>query len=187
MKAALLPMRELISYAVALILYGFGLGVLQVPNPKRIIASRILFALGALSALGASIMWLGSVSEKLWVRALVSILICGLIGWATVEAFRFAGHTEPFVVPPSPSPSPSPSPLVSLPSPPVPTPEIASLVPLTKKTATESPRSQVHPKQPSTVNQTMTNSPSGIQAGGDVTIGGKPPSATPTPNKDRKP
>jgi len=86
--------RELISYAVALIFYGFGFGVLQVPNPKRVIASKICFVLGAMFASGATIMWGFSSSDNLWVRITASFFVFGLIGVGTVEAIRFAGHTQ---------------------------------------------------------------------------------------------
>ncbi len=177
-------MRELISYAVALVLYGFGLGVLQVPNPKRIIASRVLLVLGAVSASGASFMWLTSASDRLWGRALLSILVFGLIGWATVEAIRFAGHTEPLAASPASSPLPPAHPQPTLAQPPAAnTPEVS------QKQANDRPRSQLKARSKSqaapAINQTMTNSAGAIQAGRDVTVGQKPsPTAT---EKDKKP
>ncbi len=185
-------MREFISYSVALLMYGLGIAVLQVPNPKRIIASRILFALGAIVAVGASSMWLESVSERLWVRALLSILVCGVIGWATVEVIRFAGHTEPLIVSPASSPgtslpshSPEPAPEIEPKAAVTATPEIST----TKTPKTEPRPRQLPPdqnlKQPSAINQTISNSPGAILAGRDVNVGEKPsPSAT---EKDRKP
>ncbi|MEP7037477.1 MAG: hypothetical protein ABI891_03965 [Acidobacteriota bacterium] len=88
-------MRDLISWAVAFIFYGFGLGVLQVPNPKRVIASKVFFILGAVSASGVSIMSLISISDNLVTRLIISFCVFGFIGAATVEAIRFAAHTEP--------------------------------------------------------------------------------------------
>jgi multisubunit Na+/H+ antiporter MnhG subunit len=86
--------RELFSWAVVLVFYGFGLGVLQVPNPKRIIASKICFVLGVIAASGASIISLISLSDNLSVRLFVSFCVFGLIGAVTVEAIRFAEHTQ---------------------------------------------------------------------------------------------
>jgi hypothetical protein len=90
----LIPVRELISWSVVLVFYGFGLGVLQVPNPKRIIASRVFFTIGAIIAIGAGIMSGISLSDNFWVRSITCFFIFGLIGAGTVEAIRFAGHTE---------------------------------------------------------------------------------------------
>ncbi len=87
-------MRELISWTVALVFYGFGLGVLQVPNSKRIIASKVFFVLGAITASGASIMSLVSLTDNLPARLIVSFCVFGLIGAGTIEAIRFAGHTQ---------------------------------------------------------------------------------------------
>jgi hypothetical protein len=57
---------------------------------------------------------------------------------------------------------------------------------LKKNEETKAPKIEPRPQQPpSSVNQTMTNSPNGIQAGRDATIGEKP-SPVPT-EKDRKP
>ncbi len=64
------------------------------PNPKRILASKVFFVLGAITASGASIMSLVSLSDNLWVRLFVSFSIFGLIGAGTIEAIRFAGHTQ---------------------------------------------------------------------------------------------
>jgi multisubunit Na+/H+ antiporter MnhG subunit len=86
--------RELISWAVVFAFYGFGLGVLQVPNPKRIIAARVFFVLGAISATGATIMSGVSLSDNLWIRLTVSFFLFGLIGAGTIEAIRFAAHTQ---------------------------------------------------------------------------------------------
>lgn len=87
-------MRELFSWAIVLVFYGFGLGVLQVHNPKRIIASKVFFVLGAISASGASIMALVSLSDNLWVRLIASFCVFGLVGAGTIEAIKFAGHTQ---------------------------------------------------------------------------------------------
>lgn len=100
-------------------------------------------------------------------------------------------QTEVSATTPSPLTTPSEQEPTSLSSP------IANQQPLTAPTKSEGtratkPESRLQPpdqnlKQPSTVNQTMTNSPAGIQAGGNVTVGEKPSTATPTPDKDKKP
>jgi hypothetical protein len=77
---------------------------------------------------------------------------------------------------PTATPSPSPSPAT--------TPEIISKPPTVSETsarpARHTPRKA---EQGSGINQTMTNSAGGIQAGGDVTIGDRP---KPTPNDEKK-
>ena len=99
------------------------------PNPKRIIASRVFFVLGAISATGASIMGLSSLSDNFWIRFIAGFFVFGLIGAGTVEAIRFAGHTEqiaPPTVVPTPTaslpPSPTPAPQAAPTSRPSPTP-----------------------------------------------------------------
>jgi hypothetical protein len=139
-----------------------------------------LFVLGALSASGASIMWLMSI-DRLGMRAIASIIVFGLIGWGTVELFRFAGHTEPIVVSPS-SPSPTPQTLLSPPEKQTQANVPAVLKPTKNRTEAKSRRSGV--ERP-TSGQVITNSPGAMQAGRDITVGQKP---SPAPTKeDKKP
>jgi|ERR1043165_4196 hypothetical protein len=183
--SSLLPLKEIISYGFAVAFCGCGLAVLQVPNPKRIGAAKVLFLLGALSASGASIMWLVNIDNGS-VRALVSILAFGLIGWGAVELFRFAGHTEPITQtnPTTTEPQMSPQALPSQPSAPQaalsPKTEANTSVKTVKSHDTASRKSAA-----SSINQTMTNSSGGMQAGRDIIVGEKP-SPAPT-KKDNKP
>ena len=73
-----------------------------------------------------------------------------------------------------------------LPTPAMTTPPPSSVAPTSAKTGdTKIPKLHDRNSQQPTVNQTMTNSPSGIQAGRDVTVGQRP---SPQPTKeDKKP
>jgi hypothetical protein len=109
---------------------------------------------------------------------------CGTLGMVGLALTNYVNHKRDrrnvvqAVSAPTPLPTQTPSPAVAGTS----TKNEGTIAPKVE------PRTQSHDrnlKQPSTVNQTMTNSAGGIQAGRDVTIGQKPsPTAT---EKDRKP
>jgi hypothetical protein len=98
-------MRDLLTWSVTLIFYGFGLGVLQVPNPKRVIAAKAFFVFGALWGIGVTSMWAVSTSRGWLFRLIFEFALFGLIGAGTVELFRFANYTEPIPEPPISAPA----------------------------------------------------------------------------------
>src|SRR5262245_38943326 len=106
-RRSVICVRDLVTWTAALVFYGFALGVLQVPNPHRVVVSRICCILGGVSAIGASAVSLASISDTFWPRVLASFLWCGMIVTATVELFRFASHTQP-LEPSAPSATPAP-------------------------------------------------------------------------------
>jgi hypothetical protein len=97
-------MRELLTWGATLVFYGFGLGVLQVPNPKRVVAAKVFFVFGALWGIGVTSMWAISTPRNLAFRLVFEFLLIGLIGAGTIELFRFANYTEPIPKKDSPIP-----------------------------------------------------------------------------------
>src|SRR6185295_8200227 len=106
-------MRELLTWGVTLIFYGFGLGVLQVPNPKRVIAAKAFFLFGALWGIGVTSMWAVSTPRNWLFRLVFEFAILGLIGAGTMELFRFANHTELMPAPvPASTTTPTPAEII---------------------------------------------------------------------------
>lgn len=68
--------------------------MLQVPNPKRIIFSRVCFVLSGIIGSIAFIMLIATYINNPLYRVVASFCIIGAIGALVVEAYLFAGHTE---------------------------------------------------------------------------------------------
>jgi hypothetical protein len=133
------------------------------------------------------LMWLHQTRKPILAYPLLAlvgaILLCGYYWFAGKVSQPASG---PLANPTDQNATPVPTTaIISLPS-----PTVAATSAKTGETKTPKieSRTQAHEqnlKQPSTINQTMTNSPSGIQAGRDVTVGRPKPSPTAT-EKDKK-
>lgn len=168
--------------------------MLSVSNPLRSTFAKVCFILAGIVWAWRIFMWGILTPRTAWLRFFVSVLAFGIIGWVVVELYRFAAHTEPHVVL-EPKSIPSNPSIVEATQLQQATSPVASPVrPMKgqpKQTATKREASSRSDQNPNTsvINQTMTNSPNGIQAGRDVTVGpesGRPPSPSPSVARDKK-
>jgi hypothetical protein len=87
-------MQEILSWGLIVAFVAIGLGVLQVPNPKRAIAAKMFFSLAAI-ILGVKIfMWANSPSHGLMFRIVACALGFAALGIMLTLAFWFAGQTQ---------------------------------------------------------------------------------------------
>jgi len=176
-------LTEVMSLPVVLptILTLIGLGLLVVYAMRdRLDANwaKVFFVTAAAYWVAKVIMWGIKTSHGFGFRFVAAFAATGLAGAFVIEAWRLVSQKhnqqQPSTNQPQPnssllSPSPSPSPVE------------------TKKGHQSEGKQSSAKQQPAEpgINQTMTNSPGGVQAGHDITIGQKPsPAAT---EKDKKP
>ena len=182
-------MTELLSTSVVLptVVTLIGLGLLVVYAMRdRVDANwaKGFFLAAAGYWMLKVIMWGSRTSHSFGFRFFASFAAFGLAGAFLVESFRLiaAKHKEQQAKPTTTENSGAEKTPISEPAS---SANVNTVNPHPQQFPKRETRSAPRQAAPGAINQTMTNSPSGIQAGRDVTIGQKPsPTAT---QKDKKP